>query len=118
MAEVAELLKLNKQTVYNWISAGTLPAVKVGRRVRIHQRDVTRLTDPDGSRRLREAEWAREDGVVRMREEANRHRQADARRALTDSLTRAGEVDSDADLAAALRELARAADVLANALDE
>ena len=53
-----------------------------------------------------------------MREEANRHRQADARRALTDSLTRAGEVDSDADLAAALRELARAADVLANALDE
>jgi excisionase family DNA binding protein len=34
--QVAALLRLNKQTIYNWIDAGTLPAVSVGeRRVRI-----------------------------------------------------------------------------------
>jgi excisionase family DNA binding protein len=34
VAEVAELLKLNQHTVRNWIDAGYLPAVRVGRRVR------------------------------------------------------------------------------------
>jgi excisionase family DNA binding protein len=40
VAEVAELLKLNQQTVRNWIDAGTLPALKVGRRVRIRRADL------------------------------------------------------------------------------
>ena len=35
MAEVAETLKLNQQTVRSWIDAGKLPAVHIGRRVRI-----------------------------------------------------------------------------------
>ena len=38
VAEVAELLKLNQQTVRNWIDQGSLPAVRVGRRVRIRPR--------------------------------------------------------------------------------
>ena len=42
VAEVANLLKLNQQTVRNWIDAGTLPAVKVGRRVRIRRSDLER----------------------------------------------------------------------------
>jgi excisionase family DNA binding protein len=42
VAEVAELLKLNQQTVRNWIDAGSLPAVKVGRRVRIRRSDLER----------------------------------------------------------------------------
>jgi len=37
VAEVAELLKLNQQTVRNWLDAGRLPAVRVGRRVRIQR---------------------------------------------------------------------------------
>jgi excisionase family DNA binding protein len=41
--EVAEHLKLNPQTVRNWIDAGSLPAVRVGRRVRIRRVDVDRL---------------------------------------------------------------------------
>jgi excisionase family DNA binding protein len=31
VAEVAEILKLNQQTVRNWISEGSLPALRVGR---------------------------------------------------------------------------------------
>jgi excisionase family DNA binding protein len=39
VAEVAELLKLNQQTVRNWIDQGSLPALRVGRRVRIRRSD-------------------------------------------------------------------------------
>ena len=43
VAEVAELLKLNQQTVRNWIDQGSLPAVRVGRRVRIRRSDLDRV---------------------------------------------------------------------------
>jgi len=40
VAEVAAILKLNQQTVRNWITDGKLPAVRVGeRRVRIRRTD-------------------------------------------------------------------------------
>jgi excisionase family DNA binding protein len=41
--EIAEHLKLNPQTIRNWIDAGSLPAVRVGRRVRIRRADLDRL---------------------------------------------------------------------------
>jgi excisionase family DNA binding protein len=40
VAEVAELLKLNQQTIRNWIDAGTLKSIRVGRRIRVHRSDV------------------------------------------------------------------------------
>jgi excisionase family DNA binding protein len=43
VAEIAELLKLNQQTVRNWIDAGTLPAIHIGRRVRVRRSDFDRL---------------------------------------------------------------------------
>lgn len=43
VAEVAEVLKLNQQTVRNWIDQGALPAVRVGRRVRIKRSDFDRV---------------------------------------------------------------------------
>ncbi len=43
VAEVAALLRLNQQTVRNWIDQGSLPALRVGRRVRIKQSDLDRL---------------------------------------------------------------------------
>jgi excisionase family DNA binding protein len=49
VAEVAALLKLNQQTVRNWIDQGSLPAVRVGRRVRIRRSDLNRILD-DGYR--------------------------------------------------------------------
>ncbi len=45
VAEIAEILKLNQQTVRNWIDAGELPAVHVGRRVRIKRSDFDRLVE-------------------------------------------------------------------------
>ena len=43
VAEVAEVLKLNPQTVRNWIDQGLLPALRVGRRVRIKRSDFERI---------------------------------------------------------------------------
>lgn len=37
VAEVAKLLKINEQTVRNWIDRGELAAVRAGRRVRIRR---------------------------------------------------------------------------------
>ncbi len=45
VAEVAELLKLNQQTVRNWIDAGYLKAFHVGRRVRIVRSDLEQLLE-------------------------------------------------------------------------
>jgi excisionase family DNA binding protein len=45
VAEVAETLKLNQQTVRNWIDQGSLPALRVGRRVRIKRSDFKRVLD-------------------------------------------------------------------------
>jgi excisionase family DNA binding protein len=45
VAEVAELLKLNQQTVRNWIDQGSLPALRVGRRVRIRRSDLDRMLE-------------------------------------------------------------------------
>ena len=45
VAEVAELLKLNQQTVRNWIDQGSLPALRVGRRVRIRRSDLDRVLE-------------------------------------------------------------------------
>jgi len=45
VAEVAETLKLNQQTVRNWIDQGSLPAMRVGRRVRIKRSDFERILE-------------------------------------------------------------------------
>ncbi len=60
VAEVAEMLKLNQQTVRNWIDQGSLPALRVGRRVRIRRSDLERLLE-DG-RTGRAASSAEESG--------------------------------------------------------
>ncbi|MGH2930387.1 MAG: helix-turn-helix domain-containing protein [Solirubrobacteraceae bacterium] len=45
VAEVAATLKLNQQTVRNWIDQGSLPALRVGRRVRIKRSDFQRILE-------------------------------------------------------------------------
>jgi excisionase family DNA binding protein len=49
VSEVAAILKLNEQTIRNYIDAGALPALRIGRRVRI-RRDVLQRILTDGLR--------------------------------------------------------------------
>jgi excisionase family DNA binding protein len=44
-AEVASVLKLNQQTVRNWIDQGKRPPLRAGRRVRIRRTDFQKLVD-------------------------------------------------------------------------
>jgi excisionase family DNA binding protein len=48
VAEIAELFKINQQTVRNWIDRGELPCVRVGRRVRIRWEDIEKFMEPAG----------------------------------------------------------------------
>lgn len=43
VSDVASLLQLNQQTVRNWIEQGRLPALRVGRRIRIRRADLDAL---------------------------------------------------------------------------
>jgi excisionase family DNA binding protein len=45
VAEVSAILKLNQQTVRNWIDSGFLPAIRIGRRVRIKRSDFEARLD-------------------------------------------------------------------------
>ena len=45
MADIATILKLNPQTVRNWIDQGSLPALHVGRRVRVLRSDFNALLE-------------------------------------------------------------------------
>ncbi len=116
--EIAELLKLNPQTVRNWIDQGRLPAIRVGeRRVRVRRSDldaylaarvtgVSRRQDADtgGSRPNRPA-------AVMNLEARDRFLGA-----LTEML-RAAADETSRDRASALRALAAAAEASADALE-
>jgi excisionase family DNA binding protein len=43
--DIAALLKLNQETVRTWIDSGFLPAIRIGRRIRIKRADFDRLLD-------------------------------------------------------------------------
>ena len=45
VTEVAARLRLNDQTIRNWIDRGKLPAFRIGRRVRIARSDFDRFVD-------------------------------------------------------------------------
>ena len=43
--EIATTLKMNPQTIRNWIDSGYLPALRIGRRVRVKRSDFDALLD-------------------------------------------------------------------------
>ena len=65
VAEIAATLKLNQQTVRNWIDRGELPALRVGRRVRVRRSDFDALI-AEGSSQSAPAEAPRSiwDGSI------------------------------------------------------
>lgn len=42
--EVAERLKVTRRTIYNWIKAGKLEALKAGREYRVTEEAITEFT--------------------------------------------------------------------------
>ncbi len=46
--EAAELLKVKKATVYEMVKRGQIPAVKIGKQVRINREELERLLRPEG----------------------------------------------------------------------
>lgn len=103
--EVADLLRVNQQSVRNWLDRGELAGVRVGkRRVRIRQSDLDRFLH---SGETDEADEPADTGISDRAE-------------LAESLSRAaGQLDGgdDAELAKALQSVARAASRLARALE-
>src|SRR5438105_10512310 len=97
--EVADLLKINQQTIRNWIDRGDFPAVRVGpRRVRIRRVDLDAFLAAGSS-----SSDAHEDGT-----DLDQHI---ARRGLGDALDRARSAldgAEEAQHAQALRGLAKA----------
>ena len=68
VSEIATTLKVNPQTVRNWIDRGELPALRVGgRRVRVHRSALEGFIglDPES----RKQEGSREDVAVRLTEQ-------------------------------------------------
>lgn len=45
VAEVAEIMRVSKMTVYRLVHSGDLPAVRVGRSFRVHEKAVTEYLD-------------------------------------------------------------------------
>lgn len=45
VAEVAEIMRVSKMTVYRLVHAGELPAVRVGRSFRVHESGVKAYLD-------------------------------------------------------------------------
>lgn len=99
VAEIADLLKVNPQTVRNWIDRGELPAVRVGsRRVRVKQADL--------------------DAFLASSTRSDEDAEPELRADLAASLDRVRvEGADDAELAASLRTLAQAATRLARAIE-
>lgn len=50
VAEIAAELKMNQQTSPNWIDSGCVPAIRVGRRVRVKQSDFDALLEANYTR--------------------------------------------------------------------
>jgi excisionase family DNA binding protein len=68
--KIADRLRLNQQTVRNWIVAGSLPAVRVGRRVRVRRGDLERiLADGASGADQREPSPVAPGGPVEAREQ-------------------------------------------------
>ena len=96
VAEVADRLKMNQQTIRNWIDRGELPAIRLGgRRVRIRQADL--------------------DEFVALSTAGRKPDSEEARAALTTALSAAEQARDREDESAAWRRVARAANNLARA---
>ena len=106
--EIAALLKVNTQTVYNWIDSGTLRGIRIGsRRVRVRETELERFIRAGGD--LGKDVGEAPDPAAVAREELGE--------ALLTAAT-ASRRDDDATLIATLRDLSTAVEALAVVIDQ
>jgi excisionase family DNA binding protein len=68
VAEIADQLKLNPQTIRNWIDRGELPAVRLGsRRVRVRSSDLERFVAASSATRRPDEDVARAEFAQALR---------------------------------------------------
>ena len=97
VADIADQLRLNQQTVRNWIDRGELAAIRVGpRRVRVRASELERFISASSSAGLPDEAMARQE--------------------FEDALAAVQTNGSASELPAALRRLAIAANALARTL--
>jgi excisionase family DNA binding protein len=87
VADIANRLKLNQQTIYNWIDRGELPAVRLGaRRVRVRRSDLDALLaagETHGRSTAADAAWTDIRAAISdARRAANRHDEPALRQAM------------------------------------
>lgn len=114
VADVANILKLNQQTVRNWIDDGKIHAIRVGRRVRITKAEFDRfLADAE----KRSASTASGSGITTSKPPADHVVEWTAFRGRVEELQRC--IDRAEPISAdVLRAFAAAANALAAALEE
>ncbi len=108
--EIAEHLKLNPQTLRNWIDQGSLPAVRIGRRVRVRRADLDRILAqgttvsvepapssgaPADAREQLERACERSQRLLGRRSAARRSELAEGLQELTDAVTAALRLPPD-----------------------
>jgi excisionase family DNA binding protein len=112
VAEIAELLKVNPQTVRNWIDRGELPGVRVGRRrVRVRRSDLDEYLAAGTPEPANANQMAATDAI----DDPSATLWARLGRAMADSVSATADGDHAA-LADSLRMVSAAATHLANVL--
>lgn len=53
--ELATVLRVGRNTAYRLIDAGTIPAIKIGRQIRVYREDVIRFVSRSGLADMAEA---------------------------------------------------------------
>ncbi len=55
VGEVAMKLRLSQSNVYRLVQEGTLPSFRIGRSIRVHEKDLATLCEPNRRERRQEA---------------------------------------------------------------
>jgi excisionase family DNA binding protein len=115
VAEVADLFKLNPQTVRNWIDAKELPAIRIGaRRVRVRESDLEKYIESHSAKTPSPAT----DKVADKAESPDGKQGMADLAAAFEAGDRAASQGERNELIAALRVVASAASALADSLQE
>ncbi|MHB8516692.1 MAG: helix-turn-helix domain-containing protein [Dehalococcoidia bacterium] len=62
VSEVAQRLRVSRTTVWRWVHAGRLRALRVGRGIRVREEDVERVAEPATPKATSAVAWSYQQG--------------------------------------------------------